>query len=225
MNEWDKFAKDRSRQIRTGLDISFNNVLLPNIKNEIQKYDTTNVLDVGCGTGEITKEILKISKHIDAIDPSRVSIELAKEICLENIAFYDTCIEKFNTDSVYTLIYSNMVLMNIENLDNVIPKINHLLCKNGIFVFTIIHPCFWSIYKKYSSENNFDYFIETKITLPFDITNEKSKINTSHYHRPLEVYIKKLVNNNLQIINIKELKGENFIFPRFLMITCKKTPQ
>lgn len=222
MNEWDIFAKERSRQIRSGIDVSFNNVLLPNLKNEIKRYNTTNVLDIGCGTGEMTKEILSISNHIDAIDTSLISIELAKEICKNNIDFYNEPIEEYNSKYTYSLIYSNMVLMNIKNLDKTINKVFDLLRQDGIFIFTIIHPCYWSIYKNYYNDSEFDYFKENKISLPFDITKKKGKIKTSHYHRSLETYINTIIKNNLQILQLKELKGENFNFPRFLMITCKK---
>lgn len=222
--EWDSIASTRSRQIRNGLDTSFNNILLPNIISILKKYDLTNVLDVGCGTGELTKEVSKVAKHIDAIDISNESLKLAKDFCLSdvNISFINSSIELFESNSKYSLIYSNMVLMDLENFKTAINSIYSLLEHQGVFVFSIVHPCFWSIYKNYYQSESFDYFTQKEIELPFDIGKEKGIMKTIHFHRSLEFYVNSLVENKFTIIGIKELTGEDFKFPRFIMFTCKK---
>ena len=78
---------------------------------KIKKYNTNDVLDAGCGTGELTYEVSKIAQHIDGVDFSSESIRLAREYCKNsNVVFYNSPIGNFRGQSLYSLCFLNHVI-------------------------------------------------------------------------------------------------------------------
>ncbi|GHT97045.1 hypothetical protein FACS1894142_0560 [Spirochaetia bacterium] len=224
-NEWNKFSNYRFKQIISGIDISYKNVIEPAIKNEIKLLNNiSKLLDVGCGSGILTKYYATIAEYVIGIDPSIENIIIAKEYCKEDkrICFENSYAEDYSSESKFDCIVSNMVLMDVLNISDVLKSISGNLIKGGIFIFTITHPCFFPIYYKYNTEKWFNYNSELIIENDFTITNEVSSCQTVHIHRPLHLYLNLLNDNNLTIIKSNELFGENFNLPRFLLIKCIK---
>ena len=54
-SEWDRIAHARHMQIATGKDLSFNYVLKPTVLELLQGCNLKRVLDLGSGTGELTR--------------------------------------------------------------------------------------------------------------------------------------------------------------------------
>lgn len=196
--EWDKIAIYRDKQIKNGLDLSFSSVLLPCILDLSKNSDFSNVLDAGCGTGYLTYEISKKAKKVVGVDFSEENILIAKKKCsLSNTEFVNTSIENYAKSCIhnyFSLCIANMTLMNVTSLDGVIKAISKLLKPNADFIFTITHPCYWPLYWNYFNKDWFDYKEEISIEAPFKITlDSDSKYVTTHFHRPLEMYIKTLL--------------------------------
>jgi 2-polyprenyl-3-methyl-5-hydroxy-6-metoxy-1,4-benzoquinol methylase len=152
--QWDDFAPSRHRQIVDGKDLSFSYVLVPIIMRLIKDKLLDNVLDIGCGTGVLTKELSKISKHVVGIDPSKISIDIARKFCKENnnISFEKGFIEDYNVLEQYSVAISNMVIMDACNIEKIFQSISRLLFDNAYFIFTITHPCFWPQYWGYNTK-------------------------------------------------------------------------
>lgn len=221
---WDNISLFRKRQLLNGEDNSYLNILMPYIIDSVDQYNCTNVLDAGCGIGIITNSLSKKVSRIDGIDCSSKSIEIASAYCkgISNIHFDIAYIEDYKPQHNYTLVISNMVLMDLINLDSVIKNISQILDDDGVFIFTITHPCYWPIYWKYYQKSWFDYHKEIIIENNFDISSEKSKYKTVHIHRPIEQYVKVLGMNNFYILEMNELLGPQFNLPKFLSFKCKK---
>lgn len=221
---WNNIADIRYQQIISGMDDSFSNILVPNMLNLLSSSKYLNLLDVGCGNGLFTKELIPYSKKIFGIDLSERNIEIAKGDVrnFSNINYYVSDAESFDNDIEYDCIISNMVLMDVMNVDRIVCNISKLLIKNGEFIFSITHPCYWPIYWNYYKEDWFDYNKELIIENNFRIGNTSIEQKTIHFHRPLEFYFNILQKNSLNIEVMKELKGKNFNLPRFLIIKCRK---
>jgi 2-polyprenyl-3-methyl-5-hydroxy-6-metoxy-1,4-benzoquinol methylase len=106
-------------------------------KKYLNKHDV--VLDYGCGPGTITNEIAGSVKTIQAIDISSGMIEVAKrkaeECNLENIDFeqanlFDVRYKK----GTFNVILAFNILHYIEDLPQVILRINDLLKPGGLFI-------------------------------------------------------------------------------------------
>jgi 2-polyprenyl-3-methyl-5-hydroxy-6-metoxy-1,4-benzoquinol methylase len=106
-------------------------------KKYLNKHDV--VLDYGCGPGTITNEIAGSVKTIQAIDISSGMIEVAKrkaeECNFENIDFeqanlFDVRYKK----GTFNVILAFNILHYIEDLPQVILRINDLLKPGGLFI-------------------------------------------------------------------------------------------
>ena len=234
--EWNQIAALRHRQIGSGLDLSFSCVLLPLIRELLGSCRLENVLDLGCGTGELTKEIASLSRQVTGVDPSSESVAIARKTCANslNVSFYVGTAEEFaysRSDCRFTTAISNMTLMDCMNLDSVVSTAASLLDVNGSFIATITHPWFWPQYWGYADAPWFNYQNETILETTFRISEEATNCVTTHVHRPLSHYLKSFSQAGFRVDRILEpfpceevhnLYPERWKFPRFLVFLASK---
>lgn len=234
-NEWDRISGIRFDQINKNQDLSFHYILKPCILDLIKFSDKEKVLDFGCGTGNLTKEVAKHSQKIVGLDLSKNSISIARKYFsnIKNLTFVNSSLEEYSNhenNNKFSLIISNMTLMDVIELDSTLKSIKNILKKNGEFIFTIIHPCYWSIYWDYFNKEWFNYKNEIFIEAPFKISLDKTKQKTTHIHRPLEQYINALCKEGFVIKEMIEplpdpetmsLFPTEEKYPRFLGIRSK----
>ncbi|MCM1264615.1 MAG: malonyl-ACP O-methyltransferase BioC [Candidatus Gastranaerophilales bacterium] len=97
-----------------------------------------NILELGCGTGFVTKRIAancKFSSY-DAVDIVNGCESYIKQIS-NKINFINTDIEEYSTEKKYNLIISNASLQWLEDFESFVKKIKNNLADNGLFVFTL----------------------------------------------------------------------------------------
>jgi SAM-dependent methyltransferase len=234
-SEWDLIAESRAEQLTNQKDISMDHVLIPFIIQSMSDAALDNVIDIGCGTGYATSRYGEKIKNLTGIDISTKSISEAIKNCkrFPNFKFINSCVEAFsiNTTEKFSLGIANMTLMGVVNLDDVIKSATKVLLNDSLFIITITHPFFWPFYWGYNNESWFNYTKEIEIEGSFNISLDSSNYITTHYHRPIEMYLNTLVNNDFQIIKLSEplpnqeiqrLYPRKWEFPRFLGILCKK---
>lgn len=231
--EWNDLANDRLSQLKSGADLSMDHILIPILLDLSLNTDLSNVIDLGCGTGYASKFISDISDFVTGIDISAESIEVANaNFASKKLKFIKSSIEDFSlVKKDFSLGICNMTLMDVSNLSDVLQGINKLLKKDAYLIITITHPYFWPFYWNYAEENWFDYSKELEIENPFKISSIASSFKTTHYHRPLSLYLNTLVENNFsieQVIepmpneSIEKLYPSKWKFPRFLAIKCRR---
>ncbi|MCD3283093.1 malonyl-ACP O-methyltransferase BioC [Clostridium botulinum C/D] len=125
------------------------NFLLKNLKSSTIK----NILEIGCGTGSLTKTLLKNfpNSNITAIDISPGMIEVVKDkFKNSSINFICADIENINLNCNYDLIISNATFQWFNNLPKTLEKLYLSLNPNGILSFSTfgnktfyeLHECF-----------------------------------------------------------------------------------
>lgn len=209
--EWDGIATTRMEQIDSGDDITFEKVLSPLILELAAQSDTTNVLDVGCGTGGMTHRLSKICKNVVAIDPSPESIRLAVLAhSARNIQYFQSTVERFSLDNraKFSLVVANMSLMNVPTLSDAIRAIGRDIESGGNFIFTISHPFFWPLRLQYIKDTWFDYERDMAIRAPFNTTAQGEVLVATHFHRPLSTYINTLINHGFRVCELYEPRPE-----------------
>src|SRR5713101_3177792 len=77
--EWDRLAAVRAKQIETGVDLSYNLILAPTMLSLIRGANLSSVLDVGCGSGDLTHRLASMSGLVLGIDISEVSVKISRE--------------------------------------------------------------------------------------------------------------------------------------------------
>lgn len=121
------------------------------------------ILDIGCATGYIGKEIKKKNNIVYGIDISPLAIKKAKKV-LDEAYVVDLLEQKFpfKENSFDSIVCSEVVEHLIDNR-NLFKQIGRVLKKNGFLIITTPNIVYWghrlSIFKgkfEYQSEGPFD---------------------------------------------------------------------
>lgn len=237
--QWDALAEHRHSQVVEGLDISLTHVLLPALNQMAIGLDTSDVLEVGCGCGFLTEKLYGSCRNVVAIDISSRSIGFARLRVqrAQNVQFIHRPIEDIEVahpelERRFSLVMSNMAMMSIIELRKAVNSIARVSASQSRFVFSIVHPCFWPTYWRYSHDW-FRYSDEIIVEAPFLISQDQdSHITTTHVHRPLEDYFDALASAGFLVERIAEplpspeierLYPQPWEFPRFMVIRCVRT--
>ena len=91
------------------------------------------VLDLGCGTGDLTNEIAKFSGEAIGLDSSAEMVNMARAVYPEiNFIVSDACAMQWA--DYFDIVFSNAVLHFIKAQDALLDSIHKALKKNGTFV-------------------------------------------------------------------------------------------
>jgi len=233
--EWDELAPIRYEQILSGVDITFNHVMMPSFFEFMSGEQPGKALDAGCGIGVLTKYLSNYFKSVVGIDPSGRSLEFARGVVGQGVTLLASSIEDFSEkykQSRFDVITANMVLMDAPNINSFAKAVNRLLKPGGCFIFSITHPAFWPFYYGYSEEPWYSYSRSTIIESPFRISAEPNcQIMSTHIHRPLERYFAALREADLFLEIVREpfpaddvqaLYPQPWKFPHYFIGKCRK---
>jgi hypothetical protein len=126
-----------------------------------------------------------------------------------------------------------MTLMTVSNLGSFAHSLKYLLRPNSPFVAVFTHPCFWPRYRGYETAPWFRYESELFIEAPFEISQRRTHILTTHVHRPLEQYIDTFASCGFVVQQIVEplpdrsarkLYPKPWEFPRFIGVQWRRSP-
>jgi len=91
-----------------------------------------NVLDVGCGTGNISHKLSKTAQTVHGIDASKNMIDYAqKTYNTNNLTFEHVFAENFITQKFYDTVVTFFCLHHIKDQQEVLKKINMCLINDG----------------------------------------------------------------------------------------------
>jgi SAM-dependent methyltransferase len=234
--EWDRLAEERHRQIASGDDLSFHHVVVPTTWRLLEGADRTRVLDVGSGTGEFTRELARGSGAVIAVEPSKVSMAIARRVCqgLNNVRFMENPLEEAGgslSERGATTAVAVMTLMTAPDLRALAKALAGFLRVDAKFIAMLTHPCFWPRYWGYEQEPWFCYDKETFIEAPFVISKRPTNFRTTHIHRPLTHYLTVFAEEGFALeastepipaSDIQNLYPRRWEFPRFLGLRWKK---
>jgi len=105
------------------------------------------ILDIACGNGQFARKMAELGANVTAIDFSDNLIAIAKSKGNYNIKYHviDATSKadlKKLTGNTFDSIVCTMALMDMENIEVLINHLPKILKKEGVFVFSILHPCF-----------------------------------------------------------------------------------
>ena len=163
-----------------------------------------DVLDLGCGHGWLAEELRLAGGRVTGVDGSGALLAEARERYPKVVDFVqrDLSLGLPEGDARYDRVVAHMVLMDIPELDRLLADVAAALRLSGVFVFSILHPAFYSRtivdagpgerYRKVS-----DYLTpETRWVTSFG--------GHQHYHRPLSWYVERLVAHGLVVNGLCE---------------------
>jgi ubiquinone/menaquinone biosynthesis C-methylase UbiE len=100
-------------------------------------HENDRVLELGCGTGYFTRELVKLKVHVTAIDISPELIEVAKsETKAENVSFeVENAYEMTYGSDQFNAIVGSSVLHHLE-IEKAVTEIFRVLKPGGMIAFT-----------------------------------------------------------------------------------------
>jgi len=105
--------------------------------------DGLRVLDVACGHGRIARELARRGGHVVGVDISAALIAKAESAESLGIRYLHADISSASLDvATFQAAVCAFGLSDIDDLDDAVGTIAGALCPDGIFVFSILHPCF-----------------------------------------------------------------------------------
>ncbi|MBB3700606.1 methyltransferase domain-containing protein [Flammeovirga yaeyamensis] len=224
--EWDKamgeFGNDWHLQL-----------IAPETERLLNLKEGQFLLDAGCGNGIFSRRMANKGVKVTAFDFSETNIELSKKYSSDNIDYHvlDMTFEADLiqlTDKKYHGIVSNMVFMDVPEVETFFSKINYLMKDDGHFVFSIQHPCFNSEFMEVTNEENIlmKGYIDASTSKGKAVSEQKE--DQFYFHRPISYYINLGAKNGLVVDACieptfeKEVGGPFTKFPPILIISMRK---
>ncbi|TKF22002.1 class I SAM-dependent methyltransferase [Vibrio kanaloae] len=232
-HRWCDSAQIRREQIESGVDLTFNEVFKPLLVSRIKSLSPINVLEVGSGTGHISKELFKLGFSVTAIEPSAGMYRVAKDVLsLTDVRLLNCTSFELEDGDLYEVALSHLVAHVVDDLTAFFESIGQHLKANSHFIFSIPHPCFYNEYKGFFGDE-YNYMTPMTKNVSFTITKDSQNMisGVPYHHRPLSEYFNKLVESGFAIDGFDETYPEDDIqakygtkweSPRYCVFTCKK---
>jgi len=183
------------------------------------------ILELGCGNGYLAKKLLeKNPKKVILMDISKYNIQFAKErICYDRVEFIitDATLSWPISDNSVDIIYSNMMLNEVSNINTPIKEAFRVLKKKGSFIFSVTHPS-WDLFvfaqekcgkesKKikelggYFRRGYAKYIMGSDSKTKPELSREFNQdFEVEHFQRPLSDYFTELIKNGFSVDKILE---------------------
>ena len=181
------------------------------------------VLECGCGSAEISKELLKRGAHCDLLDISEVGLEITSKQIQEmgyevNCFFGDAkLIGNLTGNKKYDLIYSGGLLHHIEELGPVVDSMKESLSQNGLIIADFI-PDKFSLQTLADLEKSLVYFLRNigkkKLSDLFSLYSHIPDTFVSK--RPAKAYKEAFECSDLYVEMYTATVYPSFALPKFL---------
>lgn len=191
---WNRIAADW--QIQVGHDGDQNRRLNsdPVLWELVGDVSGLDVLDAGCGTGYLTRELARRGARVVGVDVSERMIEIAKssapelDVRVDSVTALDTL-----DDERFDRVVSNYVLMDVPALRDTLGAFYRVLRPGGAAVLVFSHPCFPQGMRTEDPEGRVAYVWAQPYFEPHKVVEPPWGHFTSDFiwfHRPLSDYWK-----------------------------------
>lgn len=228
MKKWNEAAESYSKFVREGKDYFREELNNPTTFSLIGNVKEKKILDLACGEGHNTRLLAKKGATVAGVDFSARLIELAREKETKErlgITYYksDAADMKDVPSNHFDLVVCFMAFQDIENYEDALSEVARVLKENGMFIFSIPHPCFERVVKHGESIVDWSFAEETdtadtkslhlkikqyfgigKYETQWDMKRISKPFKTTSFHRTLTEYFQALHANKLLVSRLVE---------------------
>ena len=178
------------------------------------------ILDVACGNGQFARKMASLGARVTAVDFSEKFIAIAASKETKNVdyrvvdAASEADLDKLPAHN-YDAVVCTMALMDMSDIGVFVRRAPRLLKRGGLFVFSVLHPCFNSgastlVHEMddLSGENENwycvkvrDYLVETERLGIGMIGQPESQY---YFHRPVSTLLQVFFNNGFVLDAFEE---------------------
>jgi SAM-dependent methyltransferase len=163
-----------------------------------------DVLDLGCGHGWLSALLSTAGARVRGIDGSEALLAHARRLAPDvEFSQYDLVRATPPTDRLYHRVIAHMVLMDLPDLDRPLAFVRQVLKREGCFVFTMPHPCFFN-YKTRADPGTGELYCGVAAYLDPAEWWIDSYGGHRHYHRSLTFYFDALRRHGLAVTRLYE---------------------
>jgi ubiquinone/menaquinone biosynthesis C-methylase UbiE len=219
---WGEVASWYDKHLMQNKDTYHQKVVFPGVLRLLGDSKGLRVLDLACGQGQFSQIVREKGAFVTGVDVGSELIEIAKK---HNTSIKDTHTHKVDffvssaddlymcKDNSFDKVVCILALQNIENLHGVCKEVSRVLKKGGSFIFVVNHPAFrnprhthwgWHEGEKIQYRRVDEYMSDSKVKVDMTPGSAKDKKFTLSFHRPLQVYVKSLIKQELFITGLEE---------------------
>lgn len=232
-HRWCSVAELRRNQIESGVDLTFVDVFKPLFLKWVCELQPNHAIEIGAGTGHLSKAIAAEGFLITAIEPSAGMYDVACEVLAgTHVRLINCSSSELVPSELFDVAFSHLVAHVVEDLSGFLESVSIHIHEDGYFLFSIPHPCFYNDYKRFFG-NDYSYMKQLSKEVSFSVTNDPENVITGvpYHHRPLSVYIKSISAAGFVLADFHEayppkdlqLKyGALWDNPRYCTFVCKK---
>jgi 2-polyprenyl-3-methyl-5-hydroxy-6-metoxy-1,4-benzoquinol methylase len=179
---WDANAEVWDERMGDEGNDFFNILCWPILASFLDVQPDSHILDIACGNGLTSRRLAALGTNVTAFDFSANLIEKARARSnLQSLIYYHV-LDATNESQLLSLgeskfdsALSNMALFDMANIETLFQTLPKLLKPNGIFVFSLTHPCFNNSSSTHLAEEWDDGQINTRYA-----------VKVSRYMRPYQ---------------------------------------
>jgi ubiquinone/menaquinone biosynthesis C-methylase UbiE len=187
------------------------------------KLNGVNVVELGCGAGDLISYIKGCGLRYSGIDSSEEMINLIKQKFPNDI---DVRIGDFSkttfTENSFDLVISKWAIQTVNNIDLIYKESMRLLKKDGFLLFLVVHPIRHFLEKKKQGKNYFTQEIVESVIFNGTITVKEPSHTVSEYFS--DYFLQNF--NLLKVLESYEFPGaeqiNGDIYPTHLLYIARK---
>lgn len=225
---WEKIVDIWDKGIGEEGDIRHELVINPIVFEFLGDLSGKLVLDAGCGNGYLSRKMAKTARKVIGVDFTEGLIDRAIQRSKEynNIEYRVENIEHLSfVDNLFDVVFCNMVLMDLENLDSAIFQLSRVAKAGATIVISTQHPCFENAHKDYPLRDEEGHEVGRVITDYFTSGLVVDKYEGfPHYHWKLSEYLNAFSKNNLFIEKVVEPNNKALLKENMTEVVRNHTP-
>lgn len=214
-NPWNLIAKKYDEQFGDTGDFSHRYIIYPALAEILGDVANKKILDLGCGTGTLSRILAKENAEVTGIDNAKEMLKIAKgkKKNGRTISYIISDIRQKISfeDETFDIALQIMILHSIEDkhIQNILTETCRVLKTKGECLIVIPHPYFIKELRSIGYPAGELYLSNYKTYFVWKQFNEICNSPTEFYLRPLEYYAQICEKAGFVIKNIYEPKIVN----------------
>lgn len=195
---YSKYAKEYAEAVKENLY----NALYerPSLLSMLPSVKGLSVLDLGCGSGIYSKELLRRGATVTAIDSSNEMISIVKADLAGKLNVYTQDLAlglPLENSQTYDLVISPLVIHYIKDLKKLFSEVARVLKAEGTFLFSTHHPMV-----DFEDSISGNYFETEMLTQYWNTIG--SKVKVKFYRRPMTELFLAIETSGMNVVSLKE---------------------